>query len=79
MRINADGQVTIPADIREKAGLLPDTEISIELDGDGVRIGKQRAVQEVDRGARAVAALRGKGDVNLDLTTDEIMTLMRGS
>ena len=38
MRITSKGQVTIPAAIREKAGLLPHTEVEFELDGDAVRI-----------------------------------------
>jgi AbrB family looped-hinge helix DNA binding protein len=38
MRVTSKGQVTIPAQIREKAGLLPHTEVDFELDGEGVRI-----------------------------------------
>ena len=33
MRITSKGQVTIPVEIREKAGLLPNTEVEFELDG----------------------------------------------
>ena len=40
MRITSKGQVTIPVEIREKAGLLPGTEVDIELDGEVVRIVK---------------------------------------
>jgi AbrB family looped-hinge helix DNA binding protein len=38
MRITSKGQVTIPADIRERAGLLPHTEVDFEFDGEVVRI-----------------------------------------
>jgi len=38
MRITSKGQVTIPADIRERAGLLPHTEVDFEFDGNVVRI-----------------------------------------
>ena len=38
MRITSKGQVTIPADIRERAGLLPNTEVDFEFDGKVVRI-----------------------------------------
>jgi AbrB family looped-hinge helix DNA binding protein len=38
MRITSKGQVTIPVEIREKAGLLPGTEVDFALDGEGVRI-----------------------------------------
>jgi AbrB family looped-hinge helix DNA binding protein len=38
MRITSKGQVTIPVDIRERAGLLPHTEVDFEFDGNVVRI-----------------------------------------
>lgn len=33
MRITSKGQVTIPAEIREQAGLLPHTEVDFQFDG----------------------------------------------
>lgn len=75
MRITSKGQVTIPVDIREKAGLLPHTEVCFECDEDGVRIVKGKAGQGRGRGERLVARLRGRGDVRM--TTDEIMALTR--
>ena len=33
MRITSKGQVTIPHEIRERAGLLPHTEVDLEFDG----------------------------------------------
>ena len=36
MRITSKGQVTIPQDIREAAGLLPNTEVEFLYDGDVV-------------------------------------------
>ena len=38
MRITSKGQVTIPIDVREEAGLLPDAEVNLEFDGLFVRI-----------------------------------------
>ena len=43
MRITSKGQVTIPQAFREKAGLLPGTEVEFELDGDSVRIRRAQA------------------------------------
>ena len=40
MRITSKGQVTIPMNIREKLGLLPNTEVEFEMDGTSVRIGQ---------------------------------------
>ncbi len=77
MRITSKGQVTIPAYIREKAGLLPHTEVDFEFDGRSVRLVRAGVQKKPSRGARAVAALRGRGDVNL--STKAIMALTRGS
>jgi AbrB family looped-hinge helix DNA binding protein len=75
MRITSKGQVTIPIDIRERAGLLPLTEVEFELDGDVVRIVRAATPKREGRGARLVAHLRGRGDV--PMSTDEIMALTR--
>jgi AbrB family looped-hinge helix DNA binding protein len=75
MRITSKGQVTIPAEIRERAGLLPHTEVEFELDGDVVRIVRSKARKKDGRGARLVAHLRGRGDVAMG--TDAIMALTR--
>ena len=75
MRITSKGQVTIPAEIRERAGLLPQTEVEFEFDGKVVRIIRAKAGNKPGRGARVVAHLRGRGDVAM--STDEIMALTR--
>lgn len=76
MRITSKGQVTIPAEIRERAGLLPHTEVDFEYDGKTVRLVRSKKSGKDGRGARLVAHLRGRGDV--DMTTDAIMALTRG-
>jgi len=75
MRITSKGQVTIPAEIRERAGLLPHTEVEFEFDGKAVRIVRAKTRTKDSRGARLVAHLRGRGDVAM--STDEIMALTR--
>ena len=74
MRITSKGQVTIPAEIRERAGLLPQTEVDFEFDGTVVRIVRAGG-KKGGRGARVVAHLRGRGDVAM--STDAIMALTR--
>lgn len=59
MRITAKGQVTIPAEIRAQAGLLPHTEVDVEFDGHVVRIVRAAGRRATGRGARVVAHLRG--------------------
>jgi AbrB family looped-hinge helix DNA binding protein len=76
MRITTKGQVTIPADIREKAGLLPNTDVTFRLDGDTVSIERADAGRKPSRGAQIIAHLRGRGTV--PMSTDEIMALTRG-
>ena len=76
MRITSKGQVTIPVEIREKAGLQPGTEVDFELDGTTVRIVRATAPRKERRGERVVRRLWGTGTVRM--TTDEIMALMRG-
>jgi AbrB family looped-hinge helix DNA binding protein len=76
MRITSKGQVTIPAEIREQAGLLPHTEVDFKYDGKTVRLVRSKKSGKDGRGARLVAHLRGRGDV--DMTTDAIMALTRG-
>jgi AbrB family looped-hinge helix DNA binding protein len=75
MRITSKGQVTIPAEIRERAGLLPHTEVDFEFDGKVVRIVRTDARGKPGRGARVVAHLRGRGDIAM--STDAIMALTR--
>lgn len=43
MRVTTKRQVTIPVEIREKAGLLPHTEVEFELDAEGVCIRRAKA------------------------------------
>ena len=74
MRITSKGQVTIPQEIRERAGLLPNTEVDFIYDGKTVRLVKADR-GKASRGARLIAHMRGRGSVSL--TTDQIMALTR--
>jgi AbrB family looped-hinge helix DNA binding protein len=76
MRITSKGQVTIPAAIRSKAGLLPNTEVDFVLDGAAVRLVKARTAKGKTRGQRAVEALRRAPKPRL--TTDQLLALTRG-
>ena len=67
--------MTIPAEIREKAGLLPHTEVEFEIVGKVVRLVRAKVQNKNGRGARLIAHLRGRGDVAM--STDAIMALTR--
>lgn len=75
-RVTSKGQVTIPREIREKLGLLPETDVEFEIDGNAVRIRKARNVPG-RRGAKLVEQLRGRASGGL--STDQIMKLTRGT
>lgn len=76
MKITSEGQVTIPQEIREKAGLLPDTEVEFVFDGTTVTLVKKSDQAKPSRGEQLIKRLKGKGD--LSLTTDEILAMTRG-
>lgn len=74
MRITSKGQVTIPIEIRKRAGLLPHTEVRFEVEGNAVRIlREEKAVG--GRGERLLEKLRGRATSGL--STEEIMALTR--
>lgn len=76
MRITSKGQVTIPQAIRERYGLLPDTEVEfVESDGQVTLV--RRVSTGGDRGSRAIARLAGSATAGM--STDEILALTRGT
>lgn len=78
MRITSKGQVTIPQEIRERAGLLPHTEVDFILEADGgIRIVKARDPKGRSRGDELIERLQSARP-HLTMTTDEIMRLTRG-
>lgn len=75
MRITSKGQVTIPQAIREKAGLLPDTEVEFEITGGKVVL--RPTGRRTTRAERAIGRLRGTLK-HVRMNTDQIMALTRG-
>ena len=75
MRITSKGQVTIPIEVRQKAGLLPDTEVEFVVRGNTVIV--KKAEKTPRRGRRLLTIMRGKASKRLG--TDEIMALTRGN
>ncbi len=74
MKITTKGQVTIPQHIRERLGLLPNTEVEFEIRDDAVLLRKARGSRR--RGRALVTRVRGRADTGL--TPDEIRALTRG-
>lgn len=76
MRITSKGQVTIPVEIRERLGVLPDSEVEFTVEGNAVRIRKASGRRKRGRGRSIVEHLRGKATSRM--TTEQIMALTRG-
>ncbi len=77
MRITSKGQVTIPVEIRERLGLLPNSEVEFAVEGNAVRIRRARGARRRGRGHSIVEHLRGKATSGM--TTEQIMALTRGA
>ncbi|HEY0282852.1 MAG TPA: AbrB/MazE/SpoVT family DNA-binding domain-containing protein [Rhizomicrobium sp.] len=58
IRINTKGQAIVPVEIREKAGLLPHTDVEFAFDGHHVRIVRKPGRTKESRGARDGASAR---------------------
>ena len=75
MRITSKGQVTIPQEIRHRAGLTPNMEVEFVMEQDKVVLRKAKG--QKSRGALAVERLR-LARPRTRLSTDQILALTRG-
>lgn len=77
MKATTKGQVTIPQHIRERLGLLPNTDVERERElRDGVAVLQKASGGAGRRGRALVEQMRGRGSARM--STDEIMALTRG-
>jgi AbrB family looped-hinge helix DNA binding protein len=77
MRVTSKGQVTIPQEIRVRAGLPPGAEVEFEFGADGVVRLRRKAEQPTDPQLdKAIAQLKGRA--SRAMTTEQIMALTRG-
>ena len=75
MRVTSKGQVTIPRRIRERHGLMPNTEVEF-VERDGHVIVQPATGAKPDRAERLIERL--KGAAGPGMTTDEVLELTRG-
>lgn len=80
MRINAKGQVTIPAKVRHRLGLLPGAEVEVRATGDIIHL-----VPKAKRWKRPTKAAIQSGLEQMRraagsaiFTTDEVLRMTRG-
>lgn len=74
MKLNSKGQVTIPAELRRRHGFAEGDEVEVIEDGNTLRIVHSRPA--ASRGEHIVGRLRGRATT--DMTTDQLMALLRG-
>ena len=75
MKITSKGQVTIPQDLRERLGLLPNTEVEFVPTPDGRELRLLKSAKSSGRGRALVERLRGRGTSKL--STDQLLKMMR--
>lgn len=68
--VTQKGQVTIPKEIREKAGIEPGDDLEFEIDKDGT-INVRKNIEENPFS-------EWKDELDLEKSTDEIMEELRG-
>ncbi len=74
MKVSSKGQVTIPAELRERYSLHAGDDVDVIEEGGALRIVRAEASQT--RGQRLTARMLGRA--NTSMTTDELMELLRG-
>ena len=74
MMITSKGQVTIPIEIREQLGFLPETEVVFMVSGRHAILKRVRSNR--NKGASLIRRMRGRA--SRKLATDEIMAMTRG-
>ena len=81
MRVTSKGQVTIPRDMRELAGIAPNSEVVFSLEGGRLLIAPKNATANAEERTRlsrfleTLDRLEGTGDQDLD--GDALMSLTR--
>ncbi|MCB0975559.1 MAG: AbrB/MazE/SpoVT family DNA-binding domain-containing protein [Actinobacteria bacterium] len=77
MKVSQKGQITIPKHIRDALDIVGGFEVTFDLTPDGEGFVVRKTAATPTRRERLAERLRGSGDV--DMSTDEIMALTRGS
>jgi AbrB family looped-hinge helix DNA binding protein len=75
MKVTEKGQVTIPKNLRDALGIGAGTEVEFERHKDTIVV--RKSDRGLTRGRRLAERPKGRGDV--EMATDEIMALTRGT
>ncbi|WP_113241991.1 AbrB/MazE/SpoVT family DNA-binding domain-containing protein [Pararhizobium sp.] len=81
MRVTSKGQVTIPRDLRELAGIAPNSDVLFSMEGGKLTIVPKDGRQEqedrlrLERFLDSLQRLEGTGDQDID--SDALMSMTR--
>ncbi|WP_421873727.1 AbrB/MazE/SpoVT family DNA-binding domain-containing protein [Pararhizobium sp.] len=81
MRVTSKGQVTIPRDLRELAGIAPNSEVIFAMEGGKLTIAPKDGKQELEdrlrleRFLKSLQVLEGTGNQEIDAA--ELMKMTR--
>ncbi|MFP3545446.1 AbrB/MazE/SpoVT family DNA-binding domain-containing protein [Rhizobium sp. SIMBA_035] len=81
MRVTSKGQVTIPRDLRELAGIEPNSEVVFSMEGGKLVVSPKSgrsAIEDrtrLDQVLKAISKLEGTGDQAID--ADALMSMTR--
>ncbi|MBB2752248.1 UNVERIFIED_ORG: AbrB family looped-hinge helix DNA binding protein [Rhizobium aethiopicum] len=81
MRVTSKGQVTIPRDLRELAGIETNSEVIFSIEGGKLVLSPKNGKQEIedrgrlDRFLQTIRRLEGTGDQAID--AEDLMSMTR--
>lgn len=79
MKIDSAGQLTIPAELQEKFGFKPGTEVAIQAQGEALLVSKVFTLSGEERRKQLEAwILKNRGRTQGRMSTDEILRMTRG-
>jgi AbrB family looped-hinge helix DNA binding protein len=78
MKVTDKGQVTIPAALRERYGLLPGTEVEIVAAGTGIQVKPSKRASKTKSSAFDQWLSKASGSAKTGMSTDQILAATRG-
>lgn len=78
MKVTDKGQVTIPAALRERYGLLPGTEVEFVAAGGVIQVKARESAKKTKKSAFDQWLSKASGSAKTGMSTDQILAVTRG-
>ena len=79
MRVTSKGQVTIPKDVRDSAGIKPGSDVAVVFEEGVIKVlRKARTAKSTDQQDYARWLKRVRGTATAGISTEEILNATRG-